>query len=53
MLVIALAWSLTSVCPYVQSYRDQGMTDRQIEDKARGAGVPEWVIKYAKHKCRA
>lgn len=53
MLTIALLWSLTNCCPIVKHYRDLGYSDAQIEEGARAKGVPEWLIKIAKARCRA
>jgi hypothetical protein len=52
LLTIALAWSLTNCCPVVKHYRDEGYTDKQIEEGARAQGVPEWLIALAKRHCK-
>lgn len=51
LLVITLAFNLSTACPMVQHYRDQGMSDEQIEVGARARHVPEWVIRLAKKRC--
>lgn len=50
---VALAWTLANTCPAVDRYRSQGFTDQQIETIAKENSVPTWVIRWAKHHCRA
>lgn len=53
LLTIYLSWSIANCCPVVNSLRAQGLSDQQIEEKAREHRVPEWVIRWAKRHCKA
>lgn len=53
LLAVYMSWSLANCCPVVNHYRAQGLSDIQIEQKAREHRVPEWVIRWAKKNCRA
>lgn len=48
---IVLAWSLATTCPLINTYRQQGYSDAQIESYAREHHVPEWMISLAKRHC--
>lgn len=51
LATVYLAWSLAHCCPLVNGYRERGYSDVAIERIARDAGVPEWIIRYAKRHC--
>lgn len=53
LAALVLAWSISNCCPIVNRYRAQGYSDTQIEESARSQGVPEWIIAWAKKRCRA